>query len=88
MDNENKPRKLEEPKDPSLDIPSVANEEKHINFLAEEEKDQESINQKGRENDSNEKRREEWQSGIEEGKKNREQPPSFQKRDLDDDEEY
>lgn len=82
MDNDNKTRTPEEPKDPS-----VANEEKDINFLAEEEKERESVRDKGKD-DRDERRREEWQRGIKEGKKNREEPPSFEKRDLNEQEEY
>ena len=62
-DNENKI-------DPRLDTPSEANTEKHINFLAEEER---SANTKDKNDDDlSRQRRKEWEDGIAEGKKSRE----------------
>lgn len=57
--------------DPSLDTPSEANRQKHINFLdVENDVEQE---QNRRENDEfSEERQKQWKGGIAEGKKARE----------------
>ena len=58
--------------DKHLDIPSEANREKHINFLeAEERPSNEHSSDKDRSarSDDDNKRREEWQKGLEEGEK-------------------
>jgi hypothetical protein len=66
-------RREEEPNkiDPRLDVPSEANREKHINFLDEEEKSANAGNEKHRDEFS-EERRKQWEQGIAEGKKARE----------------
>jgi len=56
-------------KDPQLDAPSVANQNKHINFLAEEENQNEPGIVMDLDNEQVEQRRREWQEGIEAGKK-------------------
>jgi len=59
--------------DKRLDIPAEANTEKHINFMEAEEKGAENRsddNQFGHSKDD-EKRREEWQKGLDEGEKAR-----------------
>jgi hypothetical protein len=58
-------------RDPHLDVPAEANREKHINFLeAEERTSRENIPDNERfGTDDDQKRREEWQRGLEEGKK-------------------
>jgi hypothetical protein len=57
------------PKDPQLDIPSVANQNKHINFLAEEEKAQKNILRVDLDNQEEEERQREWKEGVEAGKR-------------------
>ena len=61
----------QEPKDSQLDAPSVANTEKHINFREEAEKDSQNVLRVDTENDEDERRREQWQEGIEAGKEQR-----------------
>jgi hypothetical protein len=52
--------------DPNLDTPSESNRDKHVNFR-ELEEDNSSSNKMS---DQDKKRRDEWNRGIEEGKKN------------------
>jgi hypothetical protein len=85
--NMNKEQNSGHRKDPHLDIPSVANEDKHMNYLASEEKDEGSTGETRTSNHDSEGRRTEWEEGIKEGKRNAEEN-SFQKRDLDESEEY
>ncbi len=91
--------KQEQPKDKSLDIPSVANEEKHINFLKDQRNNISDDASRQSQDEQDKKRRKEWKDGIEAGKhrieqpssqpgKNRIEEPSFQKRDLNEQEEY
>ena len=69
---QNKDPRENTPTDPRLDIPAEANREKHINFLEVEE---ESANRTGNDNidDFANERRKEWERGIAEGKKAREE---------------
>jgi hypothetical protein len=63
---------MEDNKDKRLDIPSEANREKHINFLEAEERtstDNVSDDKRFGHDDEDQKRREEWQRGLEEGEK-------------------
>jgi hypothetical protein len=83
----NKEQNSRHRKDPHLDIPSVANEDKHMNYLANEEKNEGSTGETRTPNGDNENRRKDWQEGIKEGKRKAEEN-SFQKRDLDESEEY
>lgn len=62
-------KKQQQPKDPHLDAPSVANEDKHINFLAEEKKARKVAGEIDLQNQEDDQRKKEWQKGIEEGKK-------------------
>ena len=80
--------KKEQPKDPHLDTPSVANEDKHINFREEEEKAQNFGAGVDLQNQVDEQRRKEWKEGIDEGKREAEQNRPFEKRDLNEDETY
>jgi len=57
-------------KDPHLDIPAEANRDKHINF-SEAEDDAPDTNRK--EDELIKKRREQWQQGVKEGEKAREE---------------
>ena len=57
------------PKDPQLDIPSVANQNKHINFLAEEENAQKNILRVDLDNQEEEERQRKWKEGVEAGKR-------------------
>ncbi|MFT3704837.1 MAG: hypothetical protein QM802_20900 [Agriterribacter sp.] len=59
------------PKDPQLDVPSVANQDKHINFLAEEEKSEPIIGV-DLQHEEDEERQRKWKEGIEEGKRENE----------------
>ena len=62
---------MQDDKDKRLDVPSEANREKHINFLeAEEKTSNDNVSEKDRfgHTDDDEKRREAWQKGLEEGK--------------------
>ena len=56
-------------KDQHLNIPSESNREKHINFLEAEERTGSSTGDDNRfgHSDDDQKRREEWQRGLEEG---------------------
>lgn len=56
--------------DPHLDVPSEANRDKHINFREVAEKDADLISFKNK--DEVTKRREAWQKGLEEGRKEKE----------------
>jgi hypothetical protein len=60
-------RPQEQEPDPHLDTPSEANREKHINFRDIEEESEDVVNFQNK--DEVKKRREQWQQGIEEGKK-------------------
>ena len=55
--------------DPNLDTPSVANTQKHINFL--EEESERTDNNKKRDDFSDE-RRKQWEEGLAKGKEDRE----------------
>ena len=57
--------------DKRLDIPSEANREKHINFMEAEERTGSDSGDDKRfgHSDEDEKRREEWQRGLAEGEK-------------------
>ena len=57
MNNSKKEKKEREPVDPQLDAPSVANEDKHINFLEEEEKAQRSSGRMDARSEADEKRK-------------------------------
>ena len=57
--------------DPNLDIPSESNTQKHINFLDVELDIQQEKNRTNRDEFS-EERQKQWQEGIEQGKKERE----------------
>jgi hypothetical protein len=59
----------EQSKDKQLDLPSVANEDKHINSLTKEEKESRDAE-------------------IVAGKEELKEEPPFQKRDLNEEEEY
>jgi hypothetical protein len=76
----------QQPKDKHLDIPAVANEEKHINFLDEEEKSSTSGNT-GTINTEDKERRKEWQEGLEAGKRESLDELPFEKRELNEEEE-
>ena len=68
---DNNKRKQQDEQDIRLDIPSEANREKHINFLeAEENNDQRSGSNVV--DDFADERRRQWEEGIAEGKKLRE----------------
>ncbi|MGN6494722.1 MAG: hypothetical protein ACTHLE_22220 [Agriterribacter sp.] len=56
------------PKDPHLDAPSVANQDKHINFLEEEEKADQPDIRVDLQHEEDEKRKRQWKEGIEAGK--------------------
>lgn len=58
-------------KDPHLDAPSVANQDKHINFLEEEEKAAQPHISIDLQNEEDEKRKRAWKEGIEAGKRER-----------------
>jgi len=63
-------------RDRHLDIPAEANRDKHINFRELEDNDSENTDnpQETRmDNEKIQKRKEEWEKGIEEGKKQRNQ---------------
>ena len=57
------------PKDPQLDIPSVANQNKHINFLAEEEKARKNVLRVDLDHQEEEERQHKWKEGVEAGKR-------------------
>ncbi|MGN6436898.1 MAG: hypothetical protein ACTHMM_10210 [Agriterribacter sp.] len=59
------------PKDPHLDAPSVANQDKHINFLEEEEKADQSAIRIDLQNEQDEKRKQQWKEGLEAGERER-----------------
>ena len=61
----------ETPKDPQLDIPSVANQTKHIDFREIEDADSRPAVDIDIQQEEAEKRRKEWHDGIEEGKQMR-----------------
>ena len=84
MNSADKNKKQDE-QDPQLGPPAQANEEKHINFL--EEEDQSDALRIDTSQDDTKQRRDQWQKGLDEGKKKRDQP-DFQKRDLNEQEEY
>jgi hypothetical protein len=71
MGRTTKKKKQQEPKDPHLDIPSVANDEKHINFLAEEEKSRQPVARIDTQNEEDEKRKQRWRDAIEAAKRER-----------------
>lgn len=73
-------RKKEQPKDSSLDIPSVANQGKHINFLKEEETAPD-IFRIDLQNEQDEERRRKWKEGIEAGKQENEKDTDASKED-------
>lgn len=81
-----KEKKTPEKVDPQLDAPSVANQEKHINFLAEEAREVPARNDS--EKEDIEERKREWREGIEEGKEEQDKKLPFEKRDLNENEEY
>lgn len=60
---------LPQDKDPNLDIPSEANSTKHINFLDVEDTNNDTGG--NRKDDETAERQKQWQRGIEEGKKAR-----------------
>lgn len=63
---------MQDRNDKHLDIPSEANREKHINFLEAEERtssEQSSDKDRSAHSDDDNKRREEWQKGLEESEK-------------------
>ena len=92
MSKSQKKHKQEPPKDPHLDVPSEANRDKHINFLEEEEKEEQVSGEARKQNEEVTERRKEWERGIEAGKeerkKDQKEEPPFQKTDLDEQEEY
>lgn len=59
------------PKDPHLDAPSVANQDKHINFLEEEEKADQSAIRIDLQNEQDEKRKQQWKEGLGAGERER-----------------
>jgi hypothetical protein len=67
------------PKDPQLDIPSVANQNKHINFLAEEEKVREDILRVDLHHQEEEERQRKWKEGVEAGKREKDKYISSRK---------
>jgi len=63
---------MQDRNDKHLDVPSEANREKHINFLEAEERtsgEQSSDKDRSGRSDDDNKQREEWQKGLEEGEK-------------------
>jgi hypothetical protein len=65
---------MQDNNDKRLDIPSEANREKHINFMEAEERTgsgNTSDSDRFGHSDDDEKRRKEWQQGLEEGEKAR-----------------
>jgi len=60
---------LPQDKDPNLDLPSEANSTKHINFLDVEDTNNDTGG--NRKDDETAERQKQWQQGIEEGKKAR-----------------
>lgn len=65
---------MQDNKDNRLGIPSEAAREKHINFLEAEERSSDnktSDNDRFGHSDDDQKRKEEWQEGLDEGKKAR-----------------
>lgn len=62
---------MEENNDKRLDIPSEANREKHINFMEAEDRTSSNASDDSRfgHTDDDEKRREQWQKGLAEGEK-------------------
>lgn len=65
--------RLPQDKDPHLDIPSEANQDKHINFLDVEDGTDQNEGA-GRKDTETEERQRQWREGLEEGKRsNREE---------------
>lgn len=67
--NSKQSKSQEQEPDPHLDVPSEANRDKHINFRKLEEDGGELLSFKDK--DEVKERREQWEQGVEEGRKER-----------------